>query len=133
MTHLLDTNHCIFIIKNRSPQAWEKLARHPVGAIGISSVTASELWFGVEKSEQKERNNRALAKFLLPLEIAPYEEKAAERYGKIRAVLEKAGTPIGSLDCLIAAHAVALGVVLVTNNTDEFRRVPGLRLEDWTA
>ena len=72
-------------------------------------------------------------KFLLPLVIAPYEEEAAERYGKIRAVLEKAGTPIGSLDCLIAAHAVALGVVLVTNNTNEFQRVPGLRLEDWTA
>jgi len=72
-------------------------------------------------------------KFLLPLEIAPYEEKAAERYGKIRAVLEKVGTPIGSLDCLIAAHAVALGVVLVTNNTNEFQRVPSLRLEDWTA
>ena len=132
MTHLLDTNHCIFIIKNRSPQDWEKLATHPVGAIGISSVTASELWFGVEKSEQKEKNTGALVKFLLPLEIAPYEEVAAERYGKIRAVLEKAGTPIGSLDCLIAAHAVALGVVLVTNNTDEFRRVPGLQLEDWT-
>jgi tRNA(fMet)-specific endonuclease VapC len=133
MTHLLDTNHCIFIIKNRSAKAWEKLARHPVGAIGISSVTASELWFGVEKSEQKEKNGRALIKFLLPLEIAPYEAEAAERYGKIRAVLEKAGTPIGSLDCLIAAHAVALGVVLVTNNTNEFQRVPGLRLEDWTA
>jgi len=132
MTHLLDTNHCIFIIKNRSPQAWKKLARHPVGAIGISSVTASELWFGVEKSEQKEKNTRALVKFLLPLEIAPFEEEAAERYGKIRAVLEKAGTPIGSLDCLIAAHAVALGVVLVTNNTNEFQRVPGLQLEDWT-
>ena len=133
MTHLLDTNHCIFIIKNRSPRAWEKLARHPVGTIGISSVTAAELWFGVEKSEQKEKNSRALMKFLLPLEIAPYEEEAAERYGKIRAVLEKAGTPIGSLDCLIAAHAVALGVVLVTNNTNEFQRVPSLRLEDWTA
>ena len=132
MTHLLDTNHCIFIIKNKFPQAWKKLARHPVGAIGISSVTASELWFGVEKSEQKEKNTRALVKFLLPLEIAPFEEEAAERYGKIRAVLEKAGTPIGSLDCLIAAHAVALGVVLVTNNTNEFQRVPGLQLEDWT-
>ncbi len=89
-----------------------------------------ELHFGVAKSGST-RNLRALEKFLAPLDVLPFDEAAMRKYGKVRAHLERKGTPIGALDTLIAAHALALDVVLVTNNLREFKRVPGLRLENW--
>lgn len=132
MKYLLDTNHCIFLINGKYPQVASRLAVQYVGSVGLSSITTSELWFGVENSAHREQNRAALGKFLLPLKILPYDESAAHAYGKIRAFLEKAGRGVGSMDLLIAAHSLSLQAVLVTHNLKEFRRVPGLKLEDWT-
>ena len=93
----------------------------------------AELQYGVWKSQYREQNQRALSQFLIPLVIADFDEQAASVYGKVRATLEAQGTPIGSLDTLIAAHALSLNVTLVTNNIREFSRVPGLRLENWVG
>ena len=130
--YLLDTNHCIFLINRRYPGVASHLARQAVGSVAVSSVTVSELWYGVENSSRKDQNRAALAKFLLPLETLPFGEDAAQAYGKIRFVLEKAGRAIGAMDLLIAAHALSLSATLVTHNRKEFQRVPGLKVEDWT-
>ena len=106
---------------------------HPPGDVGLSTVTLAELRYGVAKSAQKERNSQALDEFLLPLEIADFDEMSAGSYGKVRAALENAGTPIRPLDTQIGALALSLGAVLVTHNTREFRRIPGLAVEDWLA
>lgn len=133
MKLLLDTNICIYIIKQQPPAVLNRFLEHQVGDIGISTVTLSELRYGVAKSIHKEKNAEALDEFIIPLEVVPYDEEAASVYGHIRAALEKAGTPIGSLDMLIAAHAISLGLPLVTNNTREFSRIPGITLVDWLA
>ena len=99
--------------------------------IGVSSITVSEMTYGVEKSRNAEQNRIALLQFLSPLEISPYDASAANHYGEIRSLLEKAGQPIGALDTLIAAHARSLDATLVTNNEKEFSRVPGLKTENW--
>ena len=99
--------------------------------MGISSITLSELAYGVEKSRRKERNRQKLAEFLAPLQIAAYDERAGVYYGRLRTQLEEAGQPIGPLDALIAAHALSLGCTLVTNNEREFSRVAGLSIENW--
>ena len=96
-------------------------------------MTAAELYYGAEKSSRPEQNLEALGTFLLPLEILAFGPVGAAAYGRVRAALERLGTPIGPLDTLIAAHALGLGVTLVTNNVREFSRVPGLEIEDWTA
>ncbi len=131
MIFLLDTNTCIYLIKQRPPEVLRRFEEHTVGDIGISSITAAELHFGAEKSQRPEGNLRALEQFLLPLDVVPFGHEAAAAYGRIRAVLERRGTPIGSLDTLIAAHALSLRLTLVTNNLREFERVPGLKLENW--
>lgn len=128
---MLDTNICIYLIKNKPIEVKEKFNDYEVGEICISSITVSELYYGVYKSQMVEKNLQALALFLAPLNIVDYNEKASIEYGKIRAVLESEGKVIGSLDMLISAHAVSLGVTLVTNNTKEFERVGGLKLENW--
>ena len=133
MKYLLDTNICIALIKRKPARMIERITATAVGEIGISTVTLGELRYGLAKSIQKDRNRLALEEFLLPLEIMDFDEKAAETYGIVRAALEKAGMPIGPLDTQIGAHALSLGSVLVTNNTREFRRIPGLDVEDWTA
>ena len=127
---LLDTNICIYIIKRQPEAVFDRFAGLQAGAVGISSITGSELHYGVAKSGST-RNLLALEKFLAPLEVPAFDDAAMREYGKLRAHLEKQGTPIGSLDMLIAAHALALDVVLVTNNLREFERVPGLRLDNW--
>lgn len=132
MMYLLDTNTCIFVINHRPECVWKKLRGMALGDVSVSSVTVSELQYGVAKSNAVAKNRAALDKFLLPLEILPYGEPAARAYGKLRAHLEKRGTPIGSMDTMIAAHGLSIDAVVVTNNVREFRRVPGLRLEDWT-
>lgn len=132
MEYMLDTNICIYLIKKKPPKVLERLSGHEVSEVGVSVVTLSELEFGVQKSQQKERNGLALVQFLAPLEIAYFDEHAARQYGVLRAELENKGRPLGALDMLIAAHARALGAVLVTNNTREFRRVPELTIENWT-
>ena len=133
MKLLLDTNICIYLIKRKPVTVLERFKDYQVGDIGISSITLSELRFGVAKNEYRAKNAKALEEFITPLEIVPFGEEAALAYGEIRAALEKAGTVIGSMDMLIAAHAVALSVPLVTNNTREFERVPDLEVLDWTA
>ena len=129
---MLDTNICIYAIKQRPPEVLAALRAQEVAGLGLSSVTVAELAVGVAKSGSA-RNQRALEQFLEPLEIADFDRSAALAYGRLRAALEAAGTPIGPLDTQVVAHALALGVILVSNNQREFARVPGLRLEDWVG
>lgn len=133
MKLMLDTNICIAIIKHKPAKALEQFKTHQVGDIGISSVTLAELRYGVSKSQHREKNQAALEAFLLPLEIASFDDLATVAYGDLRAALEKQGKPIGPLDMMIAAHALSLGVTLVTNNLREFFRVEGLSVVDWVA
>lgn len=133
MKLMLDTNTCIALIKRKPAQVLQKFSQYPVGDIGISVVTLAELRYGVAKSQQQARNQAALDEFTLPLEIAAFDEAATLAYGTLRATLERQGTPIGSLDTLIAAHALSLGATLVTNNTREFKRVAGLEVVDWVG
>jgi len=131
MTWMLDTNIAIQIIRSKPPQLLARLTAHAVGEVLISSISAAELWFGVAKSREVQQNARALEQFLMPLEVAPFDERAASAYGPLRAELERQGRPIGPLDTLIAAHALSLGATLVTSDLQEFARVSGLRIEDW--
>lgn len=130
MRYMLDTNICIYLINNRPAHVRTRFDAHTIGEIGISTVTTAELAAGVVKSGSA-RNRAALETFLLPLEVAPFDERAAWRYADIRTDLERRGTPIGAFDMLIAAHALTLGCTLVTNNTREFARIDGLALENW--
>ncbi|ULA62472.1 MAG: tRNA(fMet)-specific endonuclease VapC [Nitrospira sp.] len=131
MKLMLDTNICIYLIKQQPPSVLERFLSHQVGDIGISSITVAELDYGASKSRQASKNRAALEQFLAPLDMASFDREAASAYGKLRAALEQKGTPIGNMDLLIAAHALSLGVRLVTNNGREFRRVPGLKVENW--
>ena len=131
MKLMLDTNVCIYLIKEHPPSVLERFASHPVGHIGISVITLAELEYGVAKSSRPARNREALEQFVSPLEVAPFDRVATAAYGRLRATLEKKGRPIGSMDLLIAAHAVSLDVRLITHNVREFGTVPGLRIEDW--
>ena len=130
MMYLLDTNICIYVINHKPQQVFERFRQYQLGQLAVSSITASELAFGVEKSGS-ERNKQALKKFLSPLEILPYDEQAIWHYAQLRHDLQSKGQTIGSLDMLIAAHALALDVVLVTNNTKEFECIERLKLENW--
>lgn len=127
---LLDTNICIYIINAKPPAVLERFQQYRLGDIGICSVVAAELAFGVAKSGSL-RNRQALEMFLAPLMILPFDEAAIWAYGDLRAELERKGTPIGSLDTMIAAHALSQHATLVTNNTREFSKVPGLSLDNW--
>jgi tRNA(fMet)-specific endonuclease VapC len=130
-SYLLDTDTCIYLIKRQPPQALAKLQTLEISTVGVSSITLSELEHGVAKSSKPQQNKLALVQFLAPLVVHPYDDLAAARYGQIRALFESHGTPIGPLDTLIAAHAAALGHILVTNNVREFSRVPHLDVENW--
>ena len=131
MKYLLDTNACIYIIKKKPSQVFEKLGTLQINDIGISVITLAELEYGISKSTFPEKNKIALIKFLAPLEILPFTEKAAEIYGKIRSYLEKTGSIIGTLDLFIGAHAKSENLVLVTNNVTEFSRISNLKIENW--
>ena len=131
MKVMLDTNTCIAIIKRKSPQVLKRFNAYKIGEIGISWITLAELEFGVAKSQHLEKNQTALDEFVLSLEIANFDREAARVYGRVRSMLEKKGTPIGSLDMMIGVHALAQGVTLATNNTREFSRIKGLTLVDW--
>ena len=127
---LLDTNICIHVINVRPPAVLARFRQHRMGEIGVCSVVAAELAYGVATSGS-ERNRQALEMFLAPLEILSFDEAALWVYGSLRAELERKGTPIGAHDMMIAAHALSQQSTLVTNNTREFARVPGLALENW--
>ena len=127
---LLDTNICIYIINARPPSVLAKFHDFRLGDIGLSSVVAAELAYGVAKSGSP-RNRQALEGFLAPLEVVPFDEHAVWAYGALRADLERRGQPIGALDTMIAAHALSMDATLVTNNTREFERVESLKLQNW--
>jgi tRNA(fMet)-specific endonuclease VapC len=127
---LLDTNICIYIINAKPPAVLARFHQYRLGDIGLSSVVAAELAYGVAKSGSA-RNRQALEMFLAPLEVVPFDEAAVWAYGELRADLERRGQPIGSLDTMIAAHALSLGATLVTNNTREFAKLKGLSLQNW--
>ena len=131
MRYILDTNICIYAIKHRPPQMLERLKEHEPSEICISAITYAELVHGVEKSAAVEKNRLALTLLLSNIEIIDFDSNAANEYGNIRAALEKAGTPIGPLDMMIAGHARALSYTVVTNNVREFEMVSGLRIENW--
>lgn len=132
MKYMLDTNICIFAIRNSNDNVLKKFHDHLDDELYISSITLAELMYGVEKNRKPEQNRNALLQFLTLIDIKEFSEKAAIEYGKIRAFLENQGTPIGPLDTLIAAHAVSENMILVTHNTKEFLRVPDLTVENWT-
>ncbi len=131
MKYMLDTNICIYIIKKKPVKVIDHLTNLPISDVGLSTITVSELEYGVAKSGKIEQNKIALIAFLAPLEIVVYDLNAAGIYGEIRSYLEKQGQPIGPLDLLIAAHALSLNSILVTNNEREFKKVPGLKFENW--
>lgn len=132
MKYMLDTNICIYAIKHKPDIVIKKFLSHDPEEICISAITYAELMHGVEKSMAVEKNRVAMSLFLSPITILQFDERAAEEYGRIKADLEKKGTPIGPMDTLIAGHARSSGLILVTNNTGEFSRVTGLAVEDWT-
>jgi tRNA(fMet)-specific endonuclease VapC len=128
---MLDTNTCIYVIKRKPTDVINRFRRIQISQIGISSITLSELEYGVMKSSKPGQNQLALAQFLAPLEILSYDDEAAQHYGRLRANLEKRGTPVGSLYMLIAAHALSAGCILITNNEREFKRVHDLKVDNW--
>jgi tRNA(fMet)-specific endonuclease VapC len=131
MKYLLDTNICIYIIKKQPTEVINRLSKTNINDVGISSITLSELEYGIEKSSNPNKNRIALMEFLSVIEVYNYDDNAAKEYGIIRADLEKKGSIIGSLDLLIAAHAKSMDLILVTNNENEFKRVKGLMVENW--
>jgi len=128
---MLDTNICIYIIKNKPKSVKERFREFEIGELCISTITISELMYGAFRSEHTEKNLKAIESFLIPFEIVDYDFIASVEYGKIRAYLEKKGQVIGNMDMQIAGHALALNLVLVTNNIREFERVVGLGLDNW--
>ncbi len=133
MKYLLDTNICIFVIRQKPAAVLARFLQQPPGDVGISSITLAELRYGADKSSRPGQNHAALDAFVAPLSVAAFDARAADVYGKVRADLERRGTPIGPLDTLIAAHAVCLDIALVTDNASEFSRVAGLKMENWAA
>lgn len=132
MKYMLDTNICIYAIKHKPPEVIRNFLKHDPAELCISAVTYAELMHGVEKSQAVEKNRLAITMFLSSIAIWDFDYTAAAEYGKVRAELEKRGTPIGPMDMMIAAHARAEGLAIVTNNTREFCRVENLKVEDWT-
>jgi tRNA(fMet)-specific endonuclease VapC len=131
MRFLLDTNICIYIIKKKPAAVIKKFRTFQINDLGISSITLAELEFGVYNSSRQEQNQEALSQFVSPLEIVPFDDRAAIQYGQVRAYLTLRGITIGAMELLIAAQAKSLSLPLVTNNLKEFKRIPGLLLENW--
>lgn len=132
LKYMLDSNICIFTVKNRPAHMREVFNRHH-GQMCISAVSLMELIYGAEKSASPERNLAVVEGFAARLDVLPYDEIAASHTGQLRAELAKSGTPIGPYDQMIAGHARSLGLIVVSNNRREFDRVPGLRVEDWAT
>jgi tRNA(fMet)-specific endonuclease VapC len=131
--YMLDTDACIALIKDRPTSMRSRLTLLSPEEIGISSIVTAELWFGVANSQKKKKNESALKDFLDFVTLLDWPCEASPIYGRIRAQLQKKGTPIGAMDLLIASHALFLDTVLVTNNTREFERVPDLKIENWLS
>lgn len=138
MNYMLDTNTCIYLMTDREPQKQQNiLARlerlNADDQIYLSAIVVSELSYGAQKGRWRKTNLALLEQFLLDFQIVAFDDRAAHAYGKTRATLEKKGKPIGPMDTLIAAHAISLGMLLVTHNTREFSRVSGLKIENWAG
>ena len=131
MKYMLDTNICIYLIKRQPREVIDKFKGIALGEISVSTVTVAEMMYGVGKSQYKEKNQTALQAFFAPLEIVDFDFTAAQQFGVIRAYLEETGRSIGAYDLMIAAHALSLGLVLVTNNEQEFQRITDLMVENW--
>lgn len=131
MKYLLDTNICIYLIKQKPLSVLEKLRSNDIKDLALSSITVAELEYGVMRSQNKEQNMDALHRFMIPYEIVDFTSKSAVKYGEIRTYLEKKGQIIGPMDLLIASIAMVENMILVTNNTKEFKRIPNLKLENW--
>lgn len=132
MTYMLDTNICIYVMKKKPEKVLQRFREELNNGLCISSITLAELEYGMKHSSNPPKNEQALLRFLVPLSVLPFGPSAALEYGEIRTCLQRQGTPIGPLDMLIAAHARAEGLVMVTNNVREFERVPRLEIENWT-
>lgn len=133
VTYMLDTNICIYAIKNKPIEVFETLKSNVNKGLCISAITLAELEHGVAKSSNIQKNSIALIQFLSILDVLDFDDLAANEYGTICATLQKKGTPIGTMDMLISAHAKSENLILVTNNTREFERVDGLKLENWVS
>lgn len=131
--YLLDTNICIYAMKNMFPALTGRLLQIHPNEICVSSVTAGELEYGAAKSVRTEQTRSSILLFLSAFTILPFTSEDARRFGELRAYLESRGTPIGSYDTMIAAQGIARDLTIVTSNTREFSRVPSLALEDWTG
>ena len=130
LKYLLDTNIVIYVLKRRPKEVLEVFNIN-ASRMAISSITLSELLYGAEKSQNIDRNLEAIEEFISHLDVLPYDAKASQHYGQIKAALEKRGEIIGENDIHIAAHTISQGLILVTNNLREFKRVPNLALENW--
>jgi tRNA(fMet)-specific endonuclease VapC len=130
--YMLDTDTCSYIMRRSHERVLRRLATLAASDLCISAITKAELLYGVELSARRHQDEAALRDFLAHAEVTDFPESAAAHYAKIRADLKRRGQLIGANDLFIAAHAVSMGVTLVTNNTKEFRRVRGLSLENWT-
>ena len=128
---MLDTNICIELLRGGAAPVASRMPKHEIDEIAISSISLAELQYGVASSARPAHHHTLLVEFCAPLAILAFDDRAAVTYGRVRAELKLAGTPIGPLDTLIAAHALALNVTLVTSNEREFGRVDGLRIENW--
>ncbi len=131
MKYLLDTNICIYIIKKKPESVIKRFEKLKSGSVAISTITLSELYYGVAKSLKPDENMIALLEFISPLEVLEFTNVDALIYGKIRNSLEKKGSPIGAMDLLIASIAKGRDLILVTNNTKEFSRIPDLKIDNW--
>ena len=132
LKYLLDTNIVIYVLKRRPKEVLD-IFNANASRMAISSITLSELIYGAEKSLNMDKNLEAVEEFVSHLEVLPYDAKASQHYGQIKAALEKKGQIIGENDIHIAAHAISHGLILVSNNVREFKRVPNLALENWVS
>ena len=130
--YLLDTNIASYVIKGYAPVVRHHMKRASLAPLAISAVTEGELLYGVARRPEAARLRIIVREFLLRVSVQPWDSSAAGFYGELRAALEKLGSPMGNLDMMIGAHALALGAVLVTNDR-AFRRIQGLRIENWAG
>lgn len=131
MKYLLDSNICIYLIKEKPSYVIQKLIEHDPIEIGLPTIVIYELYYGAYKSQRSAENIKALEKFIMPFQKVAFDDMAAKKTGELRAILEKRGSSIGPYDLEIAGIALAYQLVLITNNLREFKRVPELKLENW--
>lgn len=131
MKYLLDTNICIYIIKKKPEVVLKRFLKMKPDSVAISSITVSELYYGIAKSSKPDENTIALEQFILPLTVLDFNKEDSMFYGKLRAKLERKGKIVGAMDMLIAAQALSRDLILVTNNEREFKKIDDLSIENW--